>query len=327
MSKRPPSPPISCPPAKAMKKNVKYTEIQHASNRCWTGLLVCQKCKQVPSSYSFSEEKPWLMSLHYDKCKQSFNVCTLCRSNKYQLFNDVDIKKHRKLMSHKKNVSKYQNQIESYKELENTTFGFNNTLDFTSSNETNSEEEFLSQHLSNPNMKYFLMEYHGLGNAYLFASSFFPLHGDIYNQISNFDAEFSLSLGSFVFELKRSQREQFSNILSGLQNYMLSDSPKNASTTSDFPLRLPLSTQSLRSTFFETKICLRKQLPIPDVTIVKTENSKYSFTSLLECLTHFLAFGQGTEDICLNSFEEFKGNMPITSTKNSRYTNKMKKRH
>ena len=108
---------------------------------------------------------------------------------------------------------------------------------------------------------------------------------------------------------------------------MLSDSPKNASTPSDFPLRLPLSTQSLRLTFLETKTCLRKQLPIPDVTIVKTEDSKYSFTSLLECLTHFLAFGQGTEDICLNSFEEFKGNMPITSTKNSRYANKIKKRH
>ena len=101
MSKRPPSPPRSCLPSKAIK-NVTYSQIQNVSNKCWTALLLCQNCNQVPNSFSFSEKKFWLMNLRCEKCNQTFKICTVCRSNKYQLFNDADIKRHERLNSHKK---------------------------------------------------------------------------------------------------------------------------------------------------------------------------------------------------------------------------------
>ena len=327
MSKRPPSPPTPCSAAKARKKNATYAEIQHASNKCWTALLVCQNCKQVPNSFSFSEDNNWLMDLYCGKCYQSFKVCTLCRSNKYQLFNDADIKRHARLNSHKKNATRYQSKIEEKNKLEEETVQFNlDSTSFTSSNETDPEKQILSQHLSNPKMKYFLMENYSLGNAYLYASSFFPLHGNIYEQVTNYDAEFSLRLGEFAFGLTKSLLEKFTNILNGLRGYMLQDSSYDEdSTSSPFPLKLPLTIRAMRTTFFETNSCLRTNLPIPNVTVVTTEDSKYSFTPLLECLAHFLAFGQGTEDVGSSYMEEFKKNTPVTSTKESRAANERKK--
>ena len=104
MSKRPPSSPVSCPAAKLTKTNVTYAEIQHASKKCLTALLVCQNCKQ---------------------CNLSFNVCTLCRNNKYQLHNDADIKRHQWLTSHKNNASKYNIKLEERKKVVEENDQFN----------------------------------------------------------------------------------------------------------------------------------------------------------------------------------------------------------
>ena len=82
------------------------------------------------------------------------------------------------------------------------TFEANN-LDNT---ETSQETKDFSAFISSPKMKYYLMENQSLGNAYLFSSYFFPMHGDIYSQVAPHDAVFSLLLGNFVFELSKSMR-------------------------------------------------------------------------------------------------------------------------
>ena len=105
---------------------------------------------------------------------------------------------------------------------------------------------------------------------------------------------------------------------------MLPDYDGN-SKPSYFPLKLPLTTRSMYTTFFRTNFCLREKLPIPEVIDVNTEDSKHSFTSLLECLTHFLAFGHGTEDVGSTFLEDFKGTTLITSTKDSRAAYERKK--
>ena len=62
---------------------------------------------------------------------------------------------------------------------------------------------------------------------------------------------------------------------------MLKDSPSDVQTSTPYPLKLPISCKSLRSTFYDSKTCLREYLPVPDVTMVRTEGSTYSFTTLL----------------------------------------------
>jgi hypothetical protein len=157
------------------------------------------------------------------------------------------------------------------------TFEANN-LDNT---ETAQETKDLSTFLSSPKMNYYLMENHSLGNSYLFSSSFFPIHGDIYSQVASHDAVFSLLLGNFLFEISKSMRKKFISILNGLRFYMLKDSPSDVQTSNPYPLKLPISCKSLRSTFYDSKTCLREHLPVPEVTMVRTEGSTYSFTTLL----------------------------------------------
>ena len=320
MSKRPPSSPVSCPAAKLTKTNVTYAEIQHASKKCLTALLVCQNCKQVPTSFSMSEKNFWLMTLHCGKCNLSFNVCTLCRNNKYQLHNDTDIRRHQWLVSHKNNVSKYNIKLEErHKVVEE-----NDQFNLDSSSILEPEQQRLSQHLSIPTMKYYLMENYSLGAPFLYASSFFPYNSNIYDQVTAHDAAFCLRFGDFVFSLSKQLLEKFTVILGGIRKYMLPDYPNEDSQPGIFSLKLPLTSRALKTTFLNTKTCLHENLPIPKVTIVNNEDSKYSFTSLLECLTHFLAFGQGTENIMSNCVDEFTGTTPVTSTKESRAANERK---
>ena len=60
-------------------------------------------CKEN-SPYN-TENNFCLMNLNCNKCNQIFKLCTVYSSNKYQLFNDIDIKRHERLNTHKKNVS------------------------------------------------------------------------------------------------------------------------------------------------------------------------------------------------------------------------------
>ena len=121
------------------------------------------------------------------------------------------------------------------------TFEVNNSLDETQSNTiTVQGKKYLSVFISSPKMKYFLMEKKSLGNAYLYASYFFPLHGYIYSELNSHEAAFSLLLGNFVFQLIKSMREKFTSILSGLRGYMLPDSSKESSTSIPYPLKLPI---------------------------------------------------------------------------------------
>ena len=40
-----------------VKENVTYAELLQAAGSCWSGLLTCQQCKQIPDIYSCSGDK------------------------------------------------------------------------------------------------------------------------------------------------------------------------------------------------------------------------------------------------------------------------------
>ena len=90
MSKRPPIPSDKIPSSSSKKKHAteintglrpeSYVMIQRDAGSCWTGLLICQKCKMKPTSYALLND--WFMELHCGKCNRRYKVCTLCPFNK-----------------------------------------------------------------------------------------------------------------------------------------------------------------------------------------------------------------------------------------------------
>ena len=68
-----------------------------------------------------------------------------------------------------------------------------------------------------------------------------------------------------------------------------------------YSLTLPVTTSQLRATYTDGKTCFLEQIPLPDVKIKDLEKGIYSHTSLLDCFTHFLAFGHGINAIDLEN--------------------------
>ena len=191
-------------------------------------------------------------------------MCTLCRNNKYQLHNDTDIRRHQWLVSHKNNVSKYNIKLEErHKVVEE-----NDQFNLDSSSNLEPEQQRLSQHLSIPTMKYYLMENYSLGAPFLYASSFFPYNSNIYDQVTTHDAAFCLRFGDFVFSLSKQLLEKFTVILGGIRKYMLPDYPNEDSQPGIFSLKLPLTSRALKTTFLNTKTCLHENLPIPKLLLL-----------------------------------------------------------
>ena len=55
-----------------------------------------------------------------------------------------------------------------------------------------------------------------------------------------------------------------------------------------------------------------ERIPLPKVLLITNDSSTYSHSTLLECLTNFLAFGQGVEQIHVDEQDSFDGTRQIT---------------
>ena len=90
-----------------IEENVTHAALLQAAGSCWSGLLACQRCKQIPDSYSCSaSDDNWLMELCCKRCQKSFQVCTTCANNRKQFIDMNDVRNHSKLLSHRKRVRK-----------------------------------------------------------------------------------------------------------------------------------------------------------------------------------------------------------------------------
>ena len=50
-----------------------------------------------------------------------------------------------------------------------------------------------------------------------------------------------------------------------------------------------------------------ERIPLPKALLIRNDSSTYSHSTLLECLTNFLAFGQGVEQIHVDDQDSFDG--------------------
>ena len=158
----------------------------------------------------------------------------------------------------------------------------------------NEDEDAIHDFLKKDTLKYFLMEYKYLGNAFLYASSYFPEHRVNLSYFRNNVVNFNLLLGRFLYKLTRSLHKQFIQIMKDMKGYMLNNPSEEVPV---FGLKIPVTLPSLRTTYLDGKHSFLQHVPLPIIDVVDSDSGSYSYTTLLECLTHFLAFGHGVRDI------------------------------
>jgi len=180
------------------------------------------------------------MELYCKVCQKPFQVCTICASNRRQFIDKNDVRNHSKLNSHRKRMQKIEDTEADV--VDNSEI----SLVETEPDSVVPTEEYLQGN----NLRYFKMEAESKGNAYLFASSFFPQHVINYSIINDHDTKFNLSLANFIYSLPKSSRTNFVSLISMMKEYMLPQQP-NQLQQHPFALRIPSSFDSLRRTYWE----------------------------------------------------------------------------
>ena len=66
-----------------------------------------------------------------------------------------------------------------------------------------------------------------------------------------------------------------------------------------------------------------ERIPLPKVLLIRNDSSTYSHSTLLECFTNFLAFGQGVEQIHVDEQDSFDGTAEISHLCDTRMTRSM----
>ena len=180
------------------------------------------------------------MELYCKVCQKPFQVCTICASNRRQFIDKNDVRNHSKLNSHRKRMQK----------IEDTEA---DVVDDSEISLVETEPDSVvptEEYLQGNNLRYFKMEAESKGNAYLFASSFFPQHVINYSIINDHDTKFNLSLANFIYSLPKSSRTNFVSLISMMKEYMLPQQP-NQLQQHPFALQIPSSFDSLRRTYWE----------------------------------------------------------------------------
>ena len=322
MSKRPPIPLDKIPSSSPEKKHAteintglrpaSYVMIQQDAGSCWTGLLICQKCKMKPTSYALLND--WFMELHCGKCNRRYKVCTLCPFNKKQFFNVNDVKKHKNQHSHRN--KELQKKIPLLNEVTNAQPECNEFFETSTIAEIEPDPELIN-FLGTEKLKYFLMESTSNGNAHLYASSFYPQHRINLSSLNSHDINFSLLLANFIQRLTKPLRIRFTTLMKNMKSYMLPSTEEKPL----YSLSVPVTTSQLRATYTDGKTCFLEQIPLPDIQIKDSDICMSSHTSLLECFKHFLAFGHGVNEVNLED-TIFDGNKMINVANESRMAHK-----
>ena len=310
-------------------------EIQQAGNACWSALLLCQDCKTHPSHFSCLDDMKFFLHLYCVQCDSAFYVCTICPLNRKQFFTMHDMSKHERCRSHQRNLKKImKRQTIIHDKLSSLSDSRENHDDEEIQFETNDNEESLvsssnnsvqvstdvihtetQSHLKRKGHFYFLWESLSLGNNFLYTQSYFP-HQSIINNTHDQDADFNLLLGQFIFQLSKSLQHLFLKVLNGMKPYMLPNADVSGELHS---LKIPFQHSKLRLTYLDGKNSLRNLLPVPNVQIMKSshDESIHSYASLLDCLEHFLGFGNGIYYLEQNG-NEFNGREKISHLSETR---------
>ena len=180
-------------------------------------------------------------------------------------------------------------------------------------------EQQCKKYLGETQWKYFRMQTKSLGNSYLFASSYFLAREIDYSNVSEYDSDFSLLLADFVYDLPKSLRVNFSTLMSRLKEYML---PQTSQEVPPFSLKIPCSLASLRRTYLDGSSSMYSKLPVPNVSMPKSKVLKYSYLTLLDCVTNFFAFGHGVKEVIAEDLiGEFDGSTAISNLCETRIAN------
>ena len=99
--------------------------------------------------------------------------------------------------------------------------------------------------------------------------------------------------------------------MSRLKEYML---PQTSQEVPPFSLKILCSLASLRRTYLDSSSSMYSKLSVPNVSIPKSKVSKYSYSTLLDCVTNFFAFGHGVKEVIAEDLiGEFDGSTAISN--------------
>ena len=296
MSKRPPT--LSKPDLKqsSKKKKCTYVELQVASKSCWTGLLVCHQCHDIPQRYEKDHEFSWSLELFCDNFQTSFKICTFCPNNTKQFHTNEQLRKHRYLKSHVNNVKRETTETPIVTHGGN--YQFEDSADYT---ETESSQFSINEDalvfLQEKNLQYFIHQSCNQGMKYLLAISYFPDDETSRTKVSDSDSELNILLGNFVYNLSPSMRSSFLEIVQKLKSSML---PCVETIPDPYSLRIPFLPSTLRKNYLEGRHSLLANIPPAPISSHysgKNNVSLHSYCSFMDCLIHFLAFGNGVKNL------------------------------
>ena len=330
MSKRPPSPydksnepntkKISLETSKFYHGN--YAQLLQIAGNCWTGLLRCQTCKQIPNTFGLTTENDCILQMHCATCDKYFGVCTICPTNKKQFFASEDVKKYTRLNSHRRRIEKIQTETR-YKTEESSIIVDNETSSLGTNANSDTELEQQCKEYFGDHSMYFRMQTKSLGTSYLFASSYFPEINSCYSNVSEYDSDFNLLLADFLYDLPKALQSNFAILMGKIKEYML---PQSSQESPPYSLKIPCSVASIRSTYLDGSSSMLSKLPLPNVSMPESNISSYSYSSLYDCTANFFAFGHGVKEvIAADSTNHFDGSTFISHLSDTRIAHEKKK--
>ena len=310
MAKRHPPDKHQIPPINKSFQPVQRLELLHIAKKCWSGLLKCPACCEFASHYSSSDHCfQWSLQLYCDSCANTFSICTLCPLNKRQFHSQKDLLKHQKTRSHMKKMTELLMSmttstekcvpVDNNEDVSNVDFSHE---EFTE-NENMNETEYILSHearefLLKKELFYFLSQATSeKGNEYLFSSTYFP-HQKVVDKVSQSDSELNILLGAFLYSLSTKKQILFGEIIRRIKPYMI-ESSETICERPPYAMFIPFKHSSIRGTYFKGSNSLRNFIPMPKIVIVKSRNGEnvHSYMSILDCVEHFVAFGNSIYDL------------------------------
>ena len=279
-------------------------DVQHAAKKCWTGLLKCTRCRGVVSHYGPVLDYAWALQLFCDQCMKTHYICTICEKNKKIFVSTRELEMHQSSRTHQKKEKSAVIALKSSmacvdveEQGQDTSVFGEDSFDFDTEimQDTTVLSSEAESYLKENNLFYFISRSEGKGNEYLFSSTYFPSQNAVTKVTAN-DSKFNILFGNFLYSLSKSMKESFANILALMEPYML---PSYKELRTPYSLNIPFQASSLRATYSKGINSLKDNLPLPKLTKVygKSENDTHSYVSLLECLSHFMAFGNSVVEL------------------------------
>ena len=184
---------------------------------------------------------------------------------------------------------------------------------------------------NNPRLQYFLHNSNGKGKCFFLGTNMCEDSTGT-NVCSQHDADMHMKFGELVHSMTSGQRQLLCSVIDNtlphmLKNHVDGDGPSN-------PFRYPKDITGLDRVHLRGKHSLHNVLPHPPVTV----KDDHSYSSLIDSVESFLAFGTGVDELLLLRSDEegnilshdvpdhFSDHDPVTSPRESRRAFDIKKK-